>query len=211
MSKSERTREAILQAATELFLKSEYDAVKLTDIGRKAGFTHAALYEHFADKEALFLAACERIFALCRDYVDARIDQKGSAEKRLEGHIVANVELYHDYPERLVSLGSTLYLAMFNSKFRQLQQRLHESTVSRYEVLLCHGNHEGAWEVSDPRTTAHAIHGLMFGEAFKTLVNPDAITAKSRARFLIEQVNKLIQDHKAPGAKPRRPARRSGA
>ena len=63
MSATESThgRERILQRAEELFLQGGYAAVSIRDIARACGMSNAAIYHHFAGKEALFLAILDRI------------------------------------------------------------------------------------------------------------------------------------------------------
>ena len=63
MSATESThgRERILQRAEELFLQGGYAAVSIRDIARACGISNAAIYHHFAGKEALFLAILGRI------------------------------------------------------------------------------------------------------------------------------------------------------
>lgn len=52
----QHTRERLLDAAREVFLKAGYQGAKLDDIAAEAGFTKGAVYWHFPNKQALFLA-----------------------------------------------------------------------------------------------------------------------------------------------------------
>ncbi len=49
-----RTRSAVLDAATTLFLRSGYLATSMDDIAAAAGVAKRTLYNNYADKEALF-------------------------------------------------------------------------------------------------------------------------------------------------------------
>jgi AcrR family transcriptional regulator len=51
---AERTREAIVHAARELFANRGFAATPTEDVVAAAGVTRGALYHHFADKAALF-------------------------------------------------------------------------------------------------------------------------------------------------------------
>jgi len=53
---SQAKRQAILEAATEAFLRSGY-AVSVDEIAAAAGVGKQTVYRHFGDKDALFLAA----------------------------------------------------------------------------------------------------------------------------------------------------------
>lgn len=54
LSKGERTRQAILQAAYELFLENGYAATSVRRIAERAGLALGGIYNHFGNKEAIF-------------------------------------------------------------------------------------------------------------------------------------------------------------
>lgn len=63
MSRSQsqaRTREALLETATRLFLRDGYRATSLERVAAEAGYSKGAVYSNFASKEALCLALIER-------------------------------------------------------------------------------------------------------------------------------------------------------
>ena len=55
-SKSTDTKDRLVHAAYELFLKHGYHATSMRDIARQAGLSVAAAYNHFENKEELFTA-----------------------------------------------------------------------------------------------------------------------------------------------------------
>jgi AcrR family transcriptional regulator len=54
MTKGERTRQAILQAAYSLFLEQGYAATSVRQIAERAGLALGGIYNHFETKEAIF-------------------------------------------------------------------------------------------------------------------------------------------------------------
>ena len=52
--RSSRKREAILEAATELFLTREYAGTSMEDIASAASVSKQTVYKHFSDKQTLF-------------------------------------------------------------------------------------------------------------------------------------------------------------
>src|SRR5690349_4498346 len=58
-----RTREALLQAAAQLFAEQGVDHASIDAIARAAGRTSGAIYDHFGSKEGL-------LFALLEGWVD---------------------------------------------------------------------------------------------------------------------------------------------
>jgi len=59
----EQTRTALLDAAERLFLAQGYQATSIDAIAAAARFTKGAVYRHFPDKQALFVAVFERVDA----------------------------------------------------------------------------------------------------------------------------------------------------
>ncbi len=57
----QRTREALLDAATDVFAKRGFHAASLDEIAETAGYTRGAIYKHFADKEELLQEVCLRV------------------------------------------------------------------------------------------------------------------------------------------------------
>ncbi|MBW8639729.1 TetR/AcrR family transcriptional regulator [Hoeflea sp. WL0058] len=60
-SRSERTQSALLDAAEALIFEKGTEATSIADIAAKAGFSVGAVYHHFKDKKALFLALFDRM------------------------------------------------------------------------------------------------------------------------------------------------------
>ncbi|QEL56823.1 TetR/AcrR family transcriptional regulator [Chromobacterium paludis] len=54
-TKSESKRQAIVAAATEVFLERGYEAASMSEISTRAGGSKATLYNYFSSKEELFL------------------------------------------------------------------------------------------------------------------------------------------------------------
>jgi len=55
-------RRAILDAAREAFVRDGYEGVSMRQLAEKVGCSHANLYLHFEDKEALFYCLVEESF-----------------------------------------------------------------------------------------------------------------------------------------------------
>lgn len=57
--KSQKKREAILDAAKRLFLQAGFDGTSVDQIATEAGVSKLTVYSHFKDKDALFITAIE--------------------------------------------------------------------------------------------------------------------------------------------------------
>lgn len=67
---SDLTKERIMECAKAEFLKKGFQAAQLKDIVTAAKVTTGAVYRHFKDKEALFLALIEDVYHYTLDFMD---------------------------------------------------------------------------------------------------------------------------------------------
>jgi AcrR family transcriptional regulator len=83
------TRDALLDAATEVFVRRGFEGASLDEIAETAGFTRGAIYKNFEGKEDLFLAVFdrynERVLSVFADVLeeegdDAVLDAHRSAQ-----------------------------------------------------------------------------------------------------------------------------------
>jgi AcrR family transcriptional regulator len=79
-NQSERTREALLRAATRLFAERGYEATFIDDIAHRARVTKGALYHQFRDKRSLFEAVVE---TRVKELTDRTRALSGDAMERL--------------------------------------------------------------------------------------------------------------------------------
>lgn len=75
------TREKILGAARELFVREGVDAVSMRKIADAIEYTPAAIYTHFTDKHALMLALCDSDFGLLRESMGELGDEADPVER----------------------------------------------------------------------------------------------------------------------------------
>jgi TetR/AcrR family transcriptional regulator, mexJK operon transcriptional repressor len=97
-SRSARKRQAILEAATTLFLRNGYRGTSMDEIAALAGVSKQTVYQHFADKQSLFseivTSTVEQVAGPIHDEViglqdsgDVEADLRGLA-RRLLGQVM---------------------------------------------------------------------------------------------------------------------------
>lgn len=82
-------REQILDAARLLFAERGYEAVTMREIGKRIEYSATALYNHFADKDALVRELCRRDFSdFAQRFLVAVVDSKSPVESILKAGLV---------------------------------------------------------------------------------------------------------------------------
>jgi AcrR family transcriptional regulator len=98
LSAAER-RAKIIEAAVSAFARDGYDGTRMDSIAARAGITKPVLYDHFASKQALFLAVLQSI----RDGLIARgktiARNQGSPEQKFRRSIDAFLEFVEQAPD----------------------------------------------------------------------------------------------------------------
>ncbi len=78
-----RTREDILNAAVRAFARTGYQSVTMRDIAREAGYTAAALYTYFDNKQEILAALVKVVIDEFLEAVDRLREDTDRLEARL--------------------------------------------------------------------------------------------------------------------------------
>ncbi|MFC8900558.1 TetR/AcrR family transcriptional regulator [Streptomyces cinereoruber] len=158
-SRSARKHQAILDAATAVFLDKGYAGTSMDDIAKLAAVSKQTVYKHFADKEKLFaeivLATTDRLDTaidlladvptdaadleenltrLARRFLDTLTHPRVIQLRRL---IIANADVFPDLGTEWYEKGFERGLARLASTF----QRLADEGLLRIDDALLAANH----------------------------------------------------------------------
>ena len=70
-------RDALVSAGFELARQGGPEAVTLREVTRAAGVSHNAAYRHFADRDDLLRAVCQRCMTALADLMESRLEELG--------------------------------------------------------------------------------------------------------------------------------------
>lgn len=93
------TRIRILQVAVSLFAAAGYDGVSMRAIAGAVGIQAASIYNHFPDKQGLYLSAMAYAFADKAKGISEAAYAKGTPAQRLHGFIERFTDLMAADPE----------------------------------------------------------------------------------------------------------------
>jgi AcrR family transcriptional regulator len=170
----EQTRNALLDAAAEVFARRGFNGASLDEIAETAGFTRGAIYKHFEGKEDLFFALMDRLNEQALEQFDHRFQLTRNAVRDVDTIVEMWKELFFQ-DEDVAAIGSELYLYELRNpkareKGRAQMQRVTE-LVARF--MEAQGD---AHLLKLPVETVSAIF-LITSEGFAhaARINPQAI------------------------------------
>ena len=152
----ERLRVDLIDAAVELIAETgSVDGVSLRAAAKRAGVSPMAVYKHFADKDALLVAAVEHCWDEFQAAIAATLDEpEPSARLRAAGDAYVRFALEH--PGR--------YAVMFSGT-RNLPERAVPIGMSAFDTLVAmvadilDARHDGR----DPAFVAVQVHTWIHG------------------------------------------------
>ena len=91
------TAQRILDAAEDLFAEKGYSATSLGDVADRVGIRSPSLYNHFRNKEALYVAVLERLTDRFSGPLTA-LQSQPITHERIYAWLETIVRLHHDHP-----------------------------------------------------------------------------------------------------------------
>lgn len=158
---SEPKRARILEVATHMFMEHGFDAVSMEAIADAAPVSKPTLYNHFADKRALFTAVMQR---RCEDVFD-RLSESLAAHKTVEAALTAMGRQFIDIV--LDGKGVSIYrIALTEAQhFPGLGKLFYESGPQRLQATLAdylqRQQRAGNLRAMDPSFAAALFLGML--------------------------------------------------
>lgn len=153
-----QTRRRLFDALSELLGDRGFDTITLADIAATAGVGRTAVYNHFADKEALLVAFIADETEQYADALQRRLDEIDDPVDQLRHYVRAQVRLEHEHHLPGAELRSVVS--------RPTQARLREHVVAFEQVLrgvLRRGIATGAFPDQDLDTTVPLVNACLSG------------------------------------------------
>lgn len=165
-SRSARKHRAIMEAATELFLRDGYRGTSMDAVAKAAGVSKQTVYAHFADKKALFTAivdaTLDRAGGRAREEIEALRD---TADLRADLHELARRYLGAVMRPEVLALRRMIIgeAARRPDLARAYYARAVESTLAALAESFAHLTERGALRAPAPRTAADHFAFLVLG------------------------------------------------
>lgn len=174
----QKRREIMIQSAFLLFCEKGIEAVKLTEIAKKASVSEATIYRYFGNKERLVLEAFVKLWdTIMRNVYKAVVETPGytlmSGYKQIETWIGGFSHLYqYDKDFILFSYEAKLYLLRHNIKLDKFHQdALMQSWHTPCVAAIDRGKKDGSIPVKkDSEDLFYAIWGSIRGYVVKIVI-----------------------------------------
>ncbi len=163
--RGEGTRDKIVEAAMELFAEHGYKGTSVRKIAAKVGIRESALYNHFDNKEAIFMAIASR--ALSTPF-DEKKDPESLSEYARKGkpflHRFMTEFKLMTFDKKHERLFRFLVIELMQNEVlrRGFEKEFHEANIKTLSTGLFIMMQEGLIRSSDPIVTANAFLGQMF-------------------------------------------------
>lgn len=151
-------REAVLNAAVDLFNERGFSATSLDDVAAKLGVTKPVIYHYLGTKEQVLLECLSRGLSALEEAAHvAQADHRGGAE-RLRAFLIRYAEINMTPFGRSVVLTADHDLsAEALLEFRAMKRRVDEALRG----LIAEGAADGSLCAEDPALAAAALAGAM--------------------------------------------------
>jgi AcrR family transcriptional regulator len=163
-TRTESRRQAILQAAAEVFQRMGYERASMSDICAQVGYSKATLYGYFRSKEELFYEvmteATEAEFQATHDALDPAVEDIGPALQRFGESLLTLL-----YSPQVQAVRR---LVIAEAGRSDLGKRCYELGPARSQAVVARfledAMEEGKLRRADPRLAALHLHGLLEAE-----------------------------------------------
>jgi AcrR family transcriptional regulator len=171
-------RSALIATGVEMLAEEGADALSLRSLARRAGVSHNAPYQHFADKEALMAAIAEQGFLILADYIDR--SQTGNNPEHIQQRLLAAGRGYVRFALEHPHHFQIMFGPRSHSAYPELLSAAR-AAFNRLTQIVIDGQRAGVLRDGDPRDpamavwlTAHGLSALLIAEK----IPPDIVAGR---------------------------------
>ncbi|HEX3735483.1 MAG TPA: TetR/AcrR family transcriptional regulator [Solirubrobacterales bacterium] len=179
---SEGAREALVEAARDLFMERDYDLVSIEQILERSGVSRGALYHHFPTKLDLFLA----VYRASETRVIEQIAAQMSDSAGPFAALVDSAKVYLDLcetDEEFRRIGLTQSRTVLG--WEGWRAAAGELGLAVVLALVGAAIDAGELPPRDPETVAQILLGALIEAAMLIVVAEDRAAARKRSELVI--------------------------
>lgn len=178
----EGAREAVIEAAHDLFMERDYDLVSIEQILERSGVSRGALYHHFPGKLELFLAIFEASEQRVIELIAAQALNAASPFEALLAAARTYLRLC-ETDEELRRIGLAQSRAVLG--WEGWREAASKFGIGAVLALVTAAIEAGELASRDPETTAHILLGALIEAAMLIVASSDRAAARKRSELVI--------------------------
>ncbi len=196
------SREAIVEAATRLFLERGFGSVSMDELAEAAGVARRTLYNQFTSKEEIFREMLLRVSGQLEDAFPPGIETQGDVEEVLR--LVARMILeLHTHPEYL---GFLRMVVADSRQFPWIAEEfaaVMDPQTERLARYLAHLTAMGILNCRNPMLAAHQFMGVLNEFSLWPLMIGRKNAAVPTEEIVEETIEMFLQHYRRPRSKER--------
>lgn len=197
MRKGERTREAILERAIEIFNVKGFSGASLSDLMKATGLQKGGIYNHFESKESLALEAFDYAVSTVSQRLWDSLKSKRTPTERLFGII----NFFENYFERPPFKGGCVILntAIDSDDIHPMLRDHARQAMNQWRELIrrtvAKGIAQGEFRAgTDPDAVATLIIGTLEGAFMLTKLYEEGVHVRRAVEHLNAFASTLLVD-----------------
>lgn len=166
--RGERTKQALITAAREVFERDGYLDARISDISKAAGVASGSFYTYFNDKEEVFAALVEMVQ---EEMLHPHVRERTGITDPRRLIDAANREYLKSYKRNARLMGLFEQVAQIDASFRTMRIQRGNAFIQRNAKLIKDLQHNGEADAGlDPLVTAHALSAMVSRMAYQVYV-----------------------------------------
>jgi AcrR family transcriptional regulator len=183
--RTRETRQRLLDAAEEIFVRNGYEGAQLAEIATAAGRSKGALYGHFETKEDLFLALFEHRSIQNIERFIERIEGLTNRRQRMQAFRDFYIELVKDRTWPILMLEFKLYAHRHPESKERLRKAMRISTPIDNDEQFAHMYGTlSAKQRADVEVSVLALAPILSGLMLDSNFEPERMSQKALGRLL---------------------------
>ncbi|QGG40487.1 TetR/AcrR family transcriptional regulator [Aeromicrobium yanjiei] len=150
----EQTRRRVFEALTALLAERSFDALTMADLAASAGIGRTAIYNHFADKDAVVVAFAseetDRYLERLADALEPATDAADALRIYVAAHLSSSEEFHFGF-------GPELYAMLSRESLAEIREHV-VAVESVLRTILEDGRAAGLFTVEDVDSTMSLVH-----------------------------------------------------
>lgn len=155
------TKESLLEAARQLFVKRGVESTTMSDIAEAAGKVRRTIYTYFKSKEDIYWAVVESETNRVMEKLATIVNEDLPPEEKLTNYIFRRLELIKEIVVRNGSLRTEFFRDMW--KVEHAWKNIDQQEIALLRAILQEGVDKGVFDISNVRITAVLIHYAIRG------------------------------------------------